>query len=136
MQWLIDIIKEWGLAQNFLTTSYVERPDYEGWDFRLIDLTADNVWHELDLSAIVPEGAVAVNLHVKGTSDDISACIHLRKHGYGWEKATCRFRLQIANHLIAFHPTVGISTDRKIDYKSTIVVWSVLSYLTVKGWWF
>ena len=55
MQWLIDIIKEWIIAQGYLTKGYVKRDDPVNADFAMGDFTKDGTWHDLDLSSIVPE---------------------------------------------------------------------------------
>lgn len=44
---------------------FVEREDADAYDFLESDLTMDADWHDLDLSAVVPEGAVMIILHVR-----------------------------------------------------------------------
>ena len=59
---------------------YVDRGDPSSWDFQEGDLTTDNTWRDLDLSSIVPSGAVAVHLYVLIKDDTANKNIKFRKN--------------------------------------------------------
>ncbi len=131
MQWLIDlVIKTIGIPP-----CYVSRGDYSGADYDHTTLIADSAFHELDLSAIVPEGATAVKLHCKMTSAIVATKLRLRPGGYIHSGFHCTLRSQVANVTVGALITVGLSTDRKIGYQYTTGVPGVRS-ITVQGWWF
>lgn len=135
MQWLIDIVKEWTVAQKYLTASYVERPSENVYDYTFAMLTTDDAWHELDFSSVVPEGATAINFHIKAAADIIGAVVFIRKQGYPHDKATCRLRIQVANQVIQIPVIVGVGPARIIEYRIMPATWSGPADITVKGWW-
>lgn len=130
MQWFIDIIKERIHSQ----LGYFDRGDPAAPDFVKTDFIRDNAWHTLDLSAIVPEGAVLVLFCVRAHSPYIEQGIRLRKHGNTNDVARSMLRTQLAHVSMHFDWSTACSPDRKIDYRISVDPWGLI-YLTVKGWW-
>lgn len=130
MQWLIDLVIE----AIGIPPTYVHRGDPADWDFILGDLTTDDAWHELDLSAIVPEGASAVHLHVVVNNANVAAVIQFRDTSQSdvYNVAFCKqFVAAVSNH---YDIVQKIDSNRKIDYNAVTVGWAGL-YISVRGWW-
>lgn len=133
MQWLIDIIKEWADAKFVQIPAYVSRGDPVGLDFDITDLTLDGALHELDLSGIVPEGAVAVQIIWYFVANVANTCMWL------YPSDTVNFQLalgvtsQVANIEINSDGFVRMAPDRKLKYLQTSP--PIISVgITVKGW--
>lgn len=52
------------ISGNTASFEYVDRGDSTNWDFVQTDFIQDGVWHDLDLSSIIPEGTRVVHLLV------------------------------------------------------------------------
>jgi len=104
-------------------------------DFDQDDLIDDLDWHELDLSAIVPAGAKCVSMHIRALNTDVGKVIYLRQHGYTATFGTCSARIIVAGLDHAWYRPLGISTDRKIDYRMSIGGWTSVRF-GFRGWWF
>jgi len=118
----------------YLTASYVDRGDPATSDFTENDLINDNLDHPLDLSAIVPAGAKAVNLLVYIKSPTVDNAVLLRKNGNIYTNNEVRCRTQAANVRIGFDVTCAVAEDRKITYKIAAITWGFIR-INVKGWW-
>lgn len=134
MQWLIDLIRDWVIAQGYLTIGFVDRGDPPVWEFTILDFTTDGTWREFDLSAIVPDGAKAVTLSVIFMANVAAATAYFRKDGNANDANVSALITQLANVVMQFDIVCPISTDRKLEYKFTNVNWLVI-LVTVKGWW-
>lgn len=137
MQWLIDIVKGWVLAQDYLTYSYIDRGDPAVSDYAIGDFTKDGTWHELDLSAIVPENAQAINATIAIRADSVAASFMLRRPGNVNSEAVSRITTQVANGINIADLVYAVDADRKIDYQLTpdfIATWNTIDF-TIKGWW-
>ena len=104
-------------------------------DFQIGAFTVDGAWHVngLDLSAIVPAGAVAVvlDLFVRGTGSDLLAQL---RHSAGSSQNRAYIKTQVANVYPPYAPaTIAIDTDRLLDYyvEANITVFSI----AVVGWY-
>lgn len=146
MQWFINIIKEWVLAQDYPSTAlmmariewapkFFDRGDPAAYDFTTVDFTADSAWHELDLSGIVPAGPKGVCINIHAVNIAISKRAWFRRHGNVNNKNCSCIAAQVANNIIAFDIVVPVSTDRKIDYLLQEGLWTTFDFI-VKGWWF
>lgn len=133
MQWLIDVIKDWINTQGFLTSAFVDRGDPAAPDFTDVNFIQDDAWHEIDLSAIVPDNAKAVILTAVTLSDTATSSFTLRKNGNVNDTSVSRILTPLANTAFVADLTCPISTNRKLDYNAQNVTWHVLT-LTVKGW--
>jgi len=134
MQWLIDIVLEKVAEVGYLTTSYVDRGGTDSPDFSLGDFIGDLSWNDLDLSAIVPEGAKAVAFSMAGMGSWASSAAKFRKKGNTYGFNVTSFVTPVADIEHSGDCMCGISADRKIQYNLLDVGWDDF-YLTVKGWW-
>lgn len=135
MQWLIDIVKEWIITQGYLTAGFVDRGDPASKDFTLPNFTTDFTWRDLDLSAIVPEGAKAVLLRLGINAAVGNAYIFLRTKGNVNEINMSLSRTQYSGLQQDAEPTIPLGEDRVIQYKAKNVTWTVIDCV-VKNWWF
>lgn len=134
MQWLFDIVEEMMEAAGFLKAAYIDRGTHPASDFVLGDLVVDGVFHDLDLSSIVPVGAKGVNIHIPAKSTVITDVFYLKPKSHPVTFASCTIRPQIANHITCIRRAFAIDSDRIMEYRFTGVGWNYIR-LTVKGWW-
>lgn len=113
-------------------TKYVVR-DATTIDKTLADFTTDGNWHVngLDLSAIVPAGAIAVQLEIIVTDNALS-------HFYIRRDATNTFNrlntfVQVVNRTFARTGMIAINSDRLLDYLASNVTWTTIG-VTVVGY--
>lgn len=112
---------------------YVPRA-VEARDFETGAFTADGTWKVdgLDLSGIVPAGAVAVQLSIVVKDDAANSEFTVRKNAT--HDINDLFALtHVAN--IAEFPSgvIMIDSDRLLDYRASNLVWTYI-YVTVMGW--
>lgn len=108
------------------------RPNPTTYDKSVGDFTKDNVWRDLDLSSIVPVGAVAIKISADIDGDAAAQIVQFRQKG-----ATTDY-----NRQIGFTGTDGVKTNinglvfcnsgRVIQYRSTANI--TLLNFTVCGW--
>lgn len=145
MQWLIDIVKAWIEAQNYateawveakgyLTTAYVDRGDPATYDWQSGDFTKDNVWRDLDLSAIVPAGAITVALSCHIQATEVAKRVQFRKKGNVNTRNVAEMWTQVSAADHAGDLIVALDADKKIQYRIHAATWLSLN-VTVKGWW-
>lgn len=127
-------IRGWFVG-SFDEVGYVNRELPTPSDFTESDLTFDNAWHELDLSAIVPAGATAINAHLKANHSTVPRVIFFRQAGYTKGFGTCALRLVVANLDHCQRRAIGISSDRKIEYKCDAPAYDSIG-IKIKGWWY
>ena len=120
----------WSLAAM---TSYVDRGDPNAWDYVVGDFTRDNVWHELDLSAIVPAGATAVLVRVAVESSPAPKYFNLRKNGNANVFNITTLATQVAG--IPFRDTfiVSVDAERIIEYLVTDTTVTTINFV-IRGW--
>lgn len=105
-------------------------------DFTLAaDLTTDGTWRTLDLSSILPEGAVAANIWVYAVDDAAGSLFMMRPYGVSdaGGYAQPHLRTQVVDKGLDGTFLLGVSTDRKIEYYATNTTWSQI-YVSVVGW--
>ncbi|MBA7654814.1 hypothetical protein ES703_62707 [subsurface metagenome] len=145
MQWLIDIIKEWivaegyaleswVLAKGYLTHSFVDRGDPVGPDWQLVSFTVDGTWRDLDLSSIVPAGAKAVLFNLGMISGSMSSFFELRKKTNANNIVRTFSNVQVASVVQGYDLVTACSDARIVQYKATSPGFLALE-LVVKGWW-
>lgn len=134
MQWLIDIIKAWIVAEGYIKTSFVDRGDPAAWDYTLNDFTRDAAWHDLDLSGIVPAGAKAIAVFMKIKSNVVGSNLRLRTNGNVNTSNLTELKTQVANVIISFDVVTIPDGNRVVEYYASLAVWTDIS-LIVKGWW-
>lgn len=114
---------------------FVDRGDPLNVDMAVGDFTKDSAWHELDLSAIVPEHAHGILFTVVTSLNVTNRTITFRRDGNVNVRNTSSLRIQVANIRLHADLTCPISEDRKIEYQIIAAAWTILNF-TVKGWWF
>lgn len=113
---------------------YVDRGDPAARDYAIGDFTADGTWRDLDLSSIVPAGAVAVALSVIIQDDAVNSTFQFRKNGNSNTAVAAVARTLIANVIQYQDLFVACDANRVIEYSATNLAWINLD-VTVKGWW-
>lgn len=113
--------------------SFVDRGDPATWDWTLANFTADDDWHTLDCSSIVPEGAIAILIRASIAADTAGRYFGFRKHGNVNAYNTAGLRTQVANIYIDNYVLVFCDSDRKLDYMGTSDGWSAIS-VVIGGW--
>ena len=135
MQWLIDLIKDWVNAQGFLSTAYVDRGDPADKDFAIGDLTVDYAWHDLDLSAIVPDGAKAIQIQIIALISSTTKFAYLRKKGNTNTRNVTTISTQVINKIAISDTLIACDTDRIIEYKIAAI--NFISFdILIRGWIF
>jgi len=114
---------------------FVDRGDPADYDYAKEDLTIDGAWHDLDLSAIVPEKAKAVFIagHLEGPAVDWA--IKFRKNGNTNEivhGGMETLRAGVERHRSSI---IALDDNQVIEYNVDNQAWTTLD-LVVKGWWF
>ena len=130
MQWLVDLIIE----AIGIPPTFIDRGDPAAKDFETGDFTADDNWHDLDLSGIVPEDATAIAATVLLFNIAVNKDVFFRKNGNVKTFNVSRFTTQVASVLISGDIIVAVDADRKIEYMLETGGWMTI-HLTVKGWW-
>ena len=113
---------------------YTDRGDPSSYDFQIGDLTEDGAWHDMDLSAIVPEGAKFVVMHFILTGNATALDFALREKGNTNEINTvdaCTQATACAGHM---EGVVKLDSNRVIEYKATTSAnWTSID-VHVRGW--
>lgn len=118
---------------SYLITSFVCRGDASASDFTEATLTVDGAWHELDLSSIVPVGAVAVLLTVSAADATPGNGIYLENNDYSNHYNVSRVVVQNDSVSNVIDCIVSCSSDRKLKYYIYAGTDSIS--IIVKGWW-
>lgn len=130
MQWLIDLIIE----AIGVPPCYIDRGAFGPNDFTQADLIQDGTWRELDFSAIVPDGATAINLHWTAQDAAIGKILYIRPAGDTTTIGTCMIRSQVANLGYGAYTPMSISADRKVEYRCAAPGYTILTF-KIRGWW-
>lgn len=103
---------------------YVDRGDPAEVDFTQADLTLDDAWHELDLSAIVPAAGANHLVHLKALA---TITIAFREVGN-------INTINVTPEATGMHADswVMLDANRKIEYMTSA---GMIGTLTVRGWW-
>ena len=113
--------------------NYVGRGDPTTNDFSQANLTTDETWNELDLSAIVPAGAVSVYIKVYMQDDAANTLLDFRKAGNSNARNTQKIRTQVANVGVDNNFIVDCDAARKIEYYGTNTAIDAIA-IVVCGW--
>ncbi len=113
--------------------AYIDRGDPAGYDYTLANFTRDGAWHDLDLSAIVPAGAIAVKLIFRIVATNNNNVISLREKGNSnvYNKDSCY--TIVANETWFFSPFVFCNSNRVIQYLTTATNWTSID-VVICGW--
>jgi hypothetical protein len=112
----------------------VDRGDPTAVDYAVGALTTDGNWNDLDLSSIVPAGAVAVKLLATIQDDAVGNKVDFRENGN-----SNAYNLESPKTIVAgtdhtYSLTVFCDSSRVIEYRASNTTWTKIN-LTVQGWW-
>ena len=113
---------------------FVDRGDPAAIDFTTSHFTTDGTYRDLDLSSIVPAGAVAVSLSVLIYDNAAGSFFGFRKKGNSNDVNRARIRTQVSNEVIEGDLVVAVDKDRKVQYIGSNLTFSEID-VVVKGWW-
>ena len=104
-------------------------------DKQVGDFTCNGNWHVdgLDLSAIVPAGAIAIVLRVELLDDAASTHFTVRRSAADTHNDIIAM-ISVANVSDNLREPISIASNRLLDYKASNVVITTID-LTVLGWW-
>ena len=130
MQWLINIIKFWANS----SFGFFDRGDASTYDFTSADFTADNAWHDLDLSGIVPTDTAAVLLICRVRHGFIPSAFRFRKNGNVNARNMPVVAPCVSNVYSYAVITVFCDDSSVIEYRCSAGPWLNADF-TVSGWW-
>lgn len=120
------------VAESF-GDKFHDRGDPSSHDFLVGDLTTDGAWHDLDLSAIVPDGATTVSLIIEIQDNVANSSVSFRKNGNSNTIIDPSFREVVANVTIFGQRKVACDSARIIEYSASNLVLTALN-VTVASW--
>lgn len=129
MQWLIDMVIE---AIGVPPCS-IDRGDPADLDLLKADFFTDGAWHEHDLSAVVPEGAKAINVTVKYSANAVGREIKFRKHGNTNERNVLQGSNPVANLPYMMNGLIEVDADRKIESNVEAGLYTYINF-TIRRW--
>ena len=118
--------------QLLITGKYITRGDAAAADFVHGDLIDDSAWHDMDLSAIVGVGAMAVHLKVGLQGSSTNKKVRLRKNGNSNEQTISVQETVVANINQYAEHIVACDSGRIIEYVLNNVA---ISTFWILGWW-
>ncbi len=113
--------------------NYVDRGDPAAFDWQLANFTRDNAWHELDCSAIVPDGATAIHLRLTGEATAAEMNGILTKNGNTNTKNGLFIWIPTPNGTDEADSFVACDTNRKLQYRFAVGSWTWIS-IVIRGW--
>lgn len=118
-----------------LPAKYVDRGDPAAVDFTATSFTKDGGIHTLDLSGIVPAGAVSVLLYLNIQSDTAAKVVRWNKNGNTNFVSYSQIVTQVANVLVSGQAIVACDSNRVVRYLiSGTGTWATID-VAVAGWW-
>jgi hypothetical protein len=115
-------------------TKKVDRGDPAAVDKVVGDFGTTGAWTDMDLSAIVPAGALFVDLSFEVQATAAGFGLTLRKKGNANGPASISARSQAANVLVPAFGSIACSTGRVIQYYLDAATWTAIN-LTVLAWY-
>lgn len=122
-------------AYNKIWGMFKDRNDPAAWDWVIGDLVVGGAWHDLDLSAIVPENAKAVLIRLRYRGAIIGVESNLRANGKANAFNVVRFDSQIANLAEEYNVVVQCDPNRLIEYHIGVPAIDRFQ-IVIMGWWF
>lgn len=130
MQYLIDIIVE--VLRTII--GFFFRGDIAAFDWTVVDFTADNAWHDLDLSGIVPAGTRCVMFRLDLRDNLVGRTFWLRRDGNVNVHNASGIVTQVANVYNRIQLVCPCSINRMVEYKVPVGGIDIIN-LVVVGWW-
>lgn len=120
---------EWGTNYN-----WADRGDPSSADVTQASMTFDATWRDIDLSSVLPSGAVAAFIKVTIVCNTANKALQFRKKGNSNAINTSEIDSQVINVTHSADLLVPCDTSRFIQYNGASgATWSSVS-ITVKGW--
>lgn len=120
---------------TYLKTNFIDRGDPAAYDWDHNDLTIDDGWHDLDLSAIVPAGAKSVEFNLYVSTTAVSKTFMLRKNGNANIINSAGLVPPVAGVPFRGDAEVACDVDRKIEYFGNAGAFNYI-YIVVRHWRF
>ncbi len=114
--------------------TFVDRGDFNTYDWTQATLTTDGTWNDLDLSGIVPAGAKAVSINLLLADDVAGSHFSLRKNGNSNAFVQTPMYTQVGGILNGYTVTVACDANRVIEYYGANVAFATIT-IVVNGWW-
>ena len=114
-------------------TVFVERADPAAYDYTVASFTTDGTWRDLDLSAIVPAGAVAALIKTQLKDDAAGSYFQYRKNGDSNAISTKTARTQVADVTIESEYIVWLDANRVAEYRGSNTTFTDIN-VVVCGW--
>jgi hypothetical protein len=111
---------------------YINRAEQTAYDFDQTGLTADNNWHTLSLSAIVPARAKLAVIRMRASNSSTSRTFRLSKVGFTNSFSVASLTTPVANIAVE-QTTILDCTGQQIQYWLTSGTWAVVGII-VLGW--
>jgi hypothetical protein len=113
--------------------NYVDRGDLNGLDWYWNEFIADALWHDLDCSDVVPQGAQAIHflLHLRGSV--AGTTFRLRKKGYLYTYSCPGLWCQVTQVVQELTVIVPCDTNRFVQYYINSNYWNS-GYVNILGW--
>lgn len=102
-------------------------------DWDATSLTTDGSWHDLDCSAIVPSGAVAIIIRCAVQDGGSNNKMAIKKKGNTYTTVGSQCWIPATNGKVGNHFTVECDSDRKLQYWFTNTTWTFIR-LHIIGW--
>ena len=117
---------------SFIPSSFVPRSPAV-WDLQSANFTRDGNWHVdgMDLSSIVPVGAIAIALQIEYAQTTSDSYLQFRQND---TKLPIRLNNQVGIQINSFNVIMPIDADRLIDYAVNDSL-DVVIGVAVLGWW-
>lgn len=112
---------------------FVDRGDPAAYDWVLADFTTDATWRDLDLSSIVPSGAIAVLLRGQFGSNSVGTYMMFRKNGNSNEINVSKQWAQVSAEIWGADIICALDANRVVEYKGAFTF--ITLNITVAGWW-
>lgn len=112
---------------------FVDRGDPAAVDWDQGDLTEDGTWNDLDLSSIVPAGAIAVLFTMVGIHATAGQYFWMRENGNTNQVNVSRFYATTSGAALAADMIVACDANRVIEYNGQSAFAAI--ELSVRGWW-
>jgi len=111
---------------------YVDRGSRGQWDFRIATFTEVDTWADLDLSRIVPAGAIAIRFRIVINSSTQAVIVQFKKKTYSGSKNVAAAVILFTGQDHLAELICACDTDRIIHYRQDEAM-EVLDFL-VLGW--
>lgn len=121
------------VGYNYLKTTFIDRGDPAADDWDHNDLTLDGAWHDLDVSAHVPQNAKAILMKVFIRDNLAGSTFQMRRHENANDWNSVIVYTQVAGLFLSADGTIPIDDDQTIEYKGTNGLQSC--YLSIRAWW-